>query len=35
MTADIVTLYSDGDFFSMSVGQIAAKIHERLSEEEN
>ena len=30
-----VTLYSDGDFISASIGQIAAKIHERLSEEEN
>jgi HEAT repeat protein len=33
--ADAVTLYRDGDFFSVSVGGIAAKIHERLSEEEN
>jgi HEAT repeat protein len=32
---DAVTLYSDGDFISMSVGEIAAKIHERFSEEEN
>ena len=32
---DTVTLYSDGDFISMSVGEIAAKIHERFSEEEN
>lgn len=32
---DTVKLYSDGDFISVSVGQIAAKIHERLSEEEN
>jgi hypothetical protein len=31
----IVTLYSDGGFVSLSVGQLAAKIHERLSEEEN
>lgn len=30
-----VTIYRDGDFHSMSVGQIAAKIHERLTEEEN
>lgn len=30
-----VTIYSEGDFHSMSVGQIAEKIHERLSEEEN
>lgn len=29
-----VTLYLDGDFLSMSVGQIAGKIHDRLSEEE-
>ena len=29
------TLYNDGDFISVSVGQIAAKVHERLSEEEN
>ena len=33
--SDTVTLYSDGDFISVSVGQIAAKIHARLSEEEN
>ena len=32
---DTVTLYSDGDFISMSVGEIAAKIHERFSEEES
>jgi hypothetical protein len=32
---DTITLYSDGDFISVGVGQIAAKIHERLSEEEN
>jgi hypothetical protein len=32
---DAVTLYRDGDFFSVSVGELAAKIHERLSEEEN
>ena len=31
----IVTLYRDAGFVSMSVGQLAAKIHERLSEEEN
>jgi hypothetical protein len=30
-----VTIYSDGDFHTMNVGQIAAKMHERLSEEEN
>jgi hypothetical protein len=29
------TLYSDGDFISASIGQIAAKVHERLSKEEN
>lgn len=27
-----VTIYSDGDFYSMRVGQIAAKMHERLSD---
>jgi hypothetical protein len=32
---DAVTLYRNGDFFSVSVGDIAAKIYERLSEEEN
>lgn len=32
---DTVKLYNDGDFISVSVGQLAAKIHERLSEEEN
>jgi len=32
---DAVTLYRDGDFFSVSVGDIAAKIYERLTEEEN
>ena len=32
---DIVTLYREGDFFSVSVGGIAAKIHERLSQKEN
>jgi len=32
---EAVTLYRDGDFFSVSVGGIAAKIHESLSEEEN
>ena len=32
---DTATLYNDGDFISVSVGQIAAKVHERLSEEEN
>ena len=30
--SSIVTLYSDGGFLSMSVGQLEAKIHERLSE---
>lgn len=29
----IVTLYRDGGFVSMSVGELAAKIHERLSED--
>jgi len=29
------TLYRDGAFISESVGQIAAKVHERLSKEEN
>jgi len=32
---DTATLYSDGDFITVSVGQVATKIHERLSEEEN
>jgi hypothetical protein len=32
---DTAMLYSDGDFISVSVGQVAANIHERLSEEEN
>ena len=32
---DTISLYSDGNFISMRVGQIAAKIHERLSQEEN
>ena len=31
----IVSLYRDGGFVSMSVGQLAAKTHDRLSEEEN
>lgn len=30
--SNIVTLYSDRDFVSVNVGQLAAKIHERLSE---
>jgi len=33
--SSIVTLYRDGGFVSLSVGQLAAKIHESLSEEEN
>ncbi len=33
--SSIVTLYRDGGFVSLSVGELAAKIHERLSEEEN
>lgn len=32
---DTVMLYSDGDFLFVSVGQIAAKIHERLLKKEN
>jgi hypothetical protein len=32
---DVVTLYCDGDFISVSVGEIAKKIHKRFSEEEN
>ena len=30
--SNIVTLYSDGGFLSVNVGQLAKKIHERLSE---
>ncbi len=33
--SSIVTLYRDGGFVFLSVGQLAAKIHESLSEEEN
>jgi hypothetical protein len=32
---DVVTLYCDGDFISVSVEEIAKKIHKRFSEEEN
>lgn len=30
-----VTIYSNGDFLTMSVGELAARIHEKLSEKEN
>ena len=33
--SSIVTLYRDGDFVSVNVGELATKIHEKLSEEEN
>ena len=33
--SSIVSLYRDGGFVSLSVGELAAKIYERLSEEEN
>lgn len=31
--SSIVKLYTDGDFLSMSVGQIAAKVHEKISKD--
>jgi hypothetical protein len=31
----VVTLYRDGDFVSLSIGELAAKIYDSLSEEEN
>ena len=33
--AESATIYNEGDFHAIGVGQTAAKMHERLSEEEN